>query len=347
MFDARGGLKIVDFGIARLAQTAAARLTATKTVIGSAAYMSPEQLTGQPADERSDLYALGCVMTTMVTGRPPFEGEHPLALLNQHVNAAAPQLSERRPGIDPALEAFVAQLLSKSPQDRPQSAQAALDRLRHLELGLATEGSGMSLATTAVMGQATRPLPALAPTRTAPTLPDRQRFGGAWWIAGGVTALALVAVVFFAIASLTGDRPAAESASSPSLEQASPPSSASPTRSAEPSRAPAPRASASETMRTPSTSAASVQGALSDLRAAVAAVSSSGQIEGKKAEELSNRVDQLAKHVTEKGGEEAGKRTDDMEKYLRELTKKGELTAGGEQRLVAALQTVRERAAEG
>jgi eukaryotic-like serine/threonine-protein kinase len=96
MFDGRGGLKILDFGIARLAQTAAARLTATKTVIGSAPYMSPEQLTGQPADERSDLYALGCVMTTMVTGRPPFKGEHPLALLNQHVNAAAPKLSERR-----------------------------------------------------------------------------------------------------------------------------------------------------------------------------------------------------------------------------------------------------------
>jgi serine/threonine protein kinase len=98
MFDARGGLKIVDFGIARLAQTAAARLTATKTVIGSAPYLSPEQLTGDPADERSDLYALGCVTTTMLTGRPPFEGEHPLALVHQHVNAAPPQLSERRQG---------------------------------------------------------------------------------------------------------------------------------------------------------------------------------------------------------------------------------------------------------
>ena len=76
MFDARGGQKIVDFGIARLAQTAAARLTATKTVIGSAPYLSPEQLTGRPADERSDLYALGCVMTTMLTGRPLLlEGE--------------------------------------------------------------------------------------------------------------------------------------------------------------------------------------------------------------------------------------------------------------------------------
>jgi serine/threonine protein kinase len=332
MFDGRDGLKIVDFGIARLAQTAAARLTATKTVIGSAPYMSPEQLTGQPADERSDLYALGCVMTTMVTGRPPFEGEHPLALLNQHVNAPAPQLSERRPGIDPALEAFVAQLLSKSPQDRPQSAQAALNHLKHLELGSANERSGVSLATTAVMGRITQPLPAPATTVTAPILPDRQRSGRGWWIAGGVTALALLVV--FAITTIPVDPPATESASTPNLEPASQPASASPTRSAEPSRAPVPRSSASMT------------GALSDLRAAVAAVSSSGQIDGKKAEELSKRVDELAKHITEKDGKDSGKHVDNMEKYLRELSKKGELTASGEQRLAAALQTVRERAAK-
>ena len=347
MFDARGGLKIVDFGIARLAQTAAARLTATKTVIGSAPYLSPEQLTGRPADERSDLYALGCVMTTMLTGRPPFEGEHPLALVHQHVNAAPPQLSERRPGINPALEALVAQLLSKSPQDRPQSALAVHDRLREVELGSPAERSGVSLATTAVLAQATRPLPVPATTVTAPALPDRPRSGRGRWIAGGAAALALVAVLLIAIASMTGERPATESASSPSHEAASPTSSASATRSAEPSRAPTPRSSASETMTTARTTAATVQGALSDLRAAVAAVSSSGQIDGKKADELSKRVDELAKHLTEKGGKDTVKHVDDMEKYLRELSKKGELTADGERRLAAALQTVRERAADG
>jgi eukaryotic-like serine/threonine-protein kinase len=347
MFDARGGLKIVDFGIARLAQTAAARLTATKTVIGSAPYLSPEQLTGRPADERSDLYALGCVITTMLTGRPPFEGEHPLALVHQHVNAAPPQLSERRPRINPALEALVAQLLSKSPQDRPQSALAVHDRLRGVELGSPAERSGVSLATTAVLAQATRPLPIPATTVTAPALPDRPQSGRGRWIAGGAAALALVAVLLIAIASMTGERPATGSASSPSHEPASPTSSASATRSAEPSRAPAPRPSASETMTTARNTAATIQGALSDLRAAVAAVSSSGQIDGKKADELSKRVDELAKHVTEKGGKDAGKHVDDMEKYLRELSKKGELTAGGERRLAAALQTVRERAADG
>ena len=346
MFDACGGLKIVDFGIARPAETAGARLTATKTIIGSAPYLSPKQLTGRPAKERSDLYALGCVLTTMLTGRPPFEGEHPLALVHQHVNAAPPQLSERRPGINPALAALVAQLLSKSPQDRPQSALAVLDRLRDVELGPPAGRSDVSLATTAAMAQTTRPLPAAATTVTAPALPDRPQSRQGRWIAGGAV-LALVAVLLIAIASMTGQRPATESASSPSHEPASSTSSASATRSAKPSRAPASTSSASETMTTARTTAATVQGALSDLRAAVAAVSSNGQIDEKKADELSKRVDELAKHLTEKDGKDAGKHVDDVEKYLRELSKKGELTASGERRLAAALQPVPERAADG
>jgi hypothetical protein len=76
-------------------------------------------------------------------------------------------------------------------------------------------------------------------------------------------------------------------------------------------------------------------------------VSSSGQIDGKKAEELSKRVDELDKHLTEKSGEKAEKHVDDMDEYLRELSERGELTPDGERRIAAALQTVREQAAEG
>jgi eukaryotic-like serine/threonine-protein kinase len=102
---------------------AASRLTAPNTVIGSPPYLSPEQLQGRPADERSDLYALGCVITTMLTGRPPFEAEHPLAYAHQHVSASPPRIRDRRPDIDPSLDTLVAHMLSKDPQDRPRSAQ--------------------------------------------------------------------------------------------------------------------------------------------------------------------------------------------------------------------------------
>jgi len=353
MFDDRGALKIVDFGIARLAQTAAARLTATKTVIGSAPYLSPEQVQGRPADERSDLYALACVMTTMLTGRPPFEGDHPLAVMNQHVNAAPPKISERRPGIAPALEALVAQMLSKSLQDRPSSAPAVLDRLEDAERGSPAASSGVPLATTAVMGQRTRPLPSAATTLTAPAVPDRQRSGPGRWIALGATALAMLAVVLIAIATTTLEPPVTESASSPSAtqsvresrESASPTSSAPSTKSTNRSRQPASPTSSRTTI--PRTTAGNVQGALSDLRAAVAAVSSSGQIEPKKAEELSKRVDELAKNVTKKSGKDGGKHLDDFDKYLDELLAKGELTLDGERRIAAAVQTVRKRTAEG
>jgi len=293
------------------------------------------------------LYALGCVMMTMLTGPPPFEGEHPLALGHQHVNAAPPPLSERRSGINPALEVLVAQLLAKSPQDRPQSALAVHDRLSDIEFGSPAEHSGVSQGTTAGLAQATRPLPVPVTTLTAPAPADRPRSGQGRWIAGGAAALTLMAVLLIAIASMTDERPTTGSASSPSNEPASPTSSASATRSAEPSRAPATRSSASETTATARTTAANVERALSDLRAAVAAVSSSGQIEGKKADELSKRVDELAKHLTEKGGKDAGKHIDDMDKYLRELSRKGELTTDGELRLAAALQAVREEVSDG
>jgi len=363
MFDARGALKIVDFGIARLAQTTAARLTATNNVIGSASYLSPEQLSGRPADERSDLYALGCVMTTMLTGRPPFEGEHPLAVMSQHVNTAPPPISQRRPGIDPALEALVAQMLSKSELDRPQSARAVLDRLRQFELGSPADNPGVALAATAVMSQAGPLPPAPATKATTAAMPDRQRSGRGWWIAG-VTAFALVAVVLIAIATTAGDPPVNESASSssatpsaePSREPASATSSTPATKSAEPGREPA-SSSAPQTTTSARTTTIGVQGALSDLRAAVAAVSSSGQIDSKKAEELSKRVDELDKHLTgksgeggedtEKSGENAEKRVDDFDEYLRELSINGELTADGQRRIAAALETVRDQATEG
>lgn len=73
MLDADNRLKVVDFGIARLAQSTSSRLTAANTVVGSAHYLSPEQAEGSPVDLRTDLYALGCVLMTLLTG-PPLRG---------------------------------------------------------------------------------------------------------------------------------------------------------------------------------------------------------------------------------------------------------------------------------
>jgi eukaryotic-like serine/threonine-protein kinase len=129
MFDAHGVLKIVDFGIVRLIQAETTQLTVMNGIIGSPGYLSPEGINGRPVDERSDIYSLGAVLMVMLTGRGPFDATDQLTLLHQHVHAPPPQIRHRRPDISPGLNTLVAQMLSKSPEDRPQSARAVLSSL--------------------------------------------------------------------------------------------------------------------------------------------------------------------------------------------------------------------------
>lgn len=123
---ADGTVKVTDFGIAR-AWDDSSELTKTGAVIGTATYFSPEQAQGAPADERSDIYALGVVMYEMLTGRPPFSGESPVAVAYQHVSAVADQPSIDNPDIPPDLDRIVMRALDKDPELRYQTA----DDLRH------------------------------------------------------------------------------------------------------------------------------------------------------------------------------------------------------------------------
>jgi serine/threonine-protein kinase len=90
--------------------------------------MAPEQALGERADERSDIYSLGCLLYAMLTGRPPFTGE-PAAVIHQHVNAAARPPSQVNPSVWGALDELVIGMLAKSPDARPQSAAEVRDRL--------------------------------------------------------------------------------------------------------------------------------------------------------------------------------------------------------------------------
>jgi hypothetical protein len=126
-----GGIKLLDFGVAKLAPASAGGVrTETGAMIGTPLYMSPEQCDGaRDIDARSDLYALGCVLFAMVTGRPPFEGEGTGALIGMHLHVAPPLLRSLRAAASPALEAVVARLLAKSPDDRHASAREVADAL--------------------------------------------------------------------------------------------------------------------------------------------------------------------------------------------------------------------------
>ncbi|WP_437581369.1 protein kinase domain-containing protein [Sorangium sp. So ce887] len=136
-------VKLLDFGTAKLlhdersgafpgAPLLAMPADDGRLVIGTPAYMSPEQAAGQPVDARSDIYACGVLLFEMATGRLPFERPTPIALAAAHVESPPPLPSALHPAIDPDLEALILQCLRKNPDDRLQSARALREALAHV-----------------------------------------------------------------------------------------------------------------------------------------------------------------------------------------------------------------------
>ena len=116
MVDAKGHATILDFGLARL--TEASKLTRQDQTIGTAAYMSPEQIQGGDVDHRTDVWALGCVLYEMVAGVRPFKGQYDQALAYEIVNQEPEPLTGVRSGVPMELELLVAKFLAKQPQER-------------------------------------------------------------------------------------------------------------------------------------------------------------------------------------------------------------------------------------
>nr|NLI50319.1 protein kinase [Propionibacterium sp.] len=176
-----GHVKVLDFGIARLtAETAAEQ--ATRDVLGTAAYMSPEQAKGEPVGAASDVYSLGCLLVAMVTGRPPFVGPNSVAIAQQQVSAAPPRLRQLRPGVPQPLDALVAAMLAKDPAARPTAADVARS-LAGLAvppeptavLPPAPSGTAVLPPVTAVLPPATAVLPPGAGPAPAPVASARLR----------------------------------------------------------------------------------------------------------------------------------------------------------------------------
>ncbi len=115
-----GAAKVMDFGLAR--SEGRSRLTQTGAIVGTVAYMAPEQALSGRADARSDLYSVGAVLYEVITGKPPFEAEDPIAVISMHVNV--PPVSPRfyAPAIPPVLESVILRLLAKDPTERYASA---------------------------------------------------------------------------------------------------------------------------------------------------------------------------------------------------------------------------------
>jgi serine/threonine-protein kinase len=118
-------VKLLDFGVAKLMNARHnEKLTQTGSVLGTPAYMAPEQARGANVDHRSDLYAVGCMMYEALAGKPPFAAENYNALLFEIQRAVPTPIEVLRPDIDPALAAVVARAMAKNPDERFQTADA-------------------------------------------------------------------------------------------------------------------------------------------------------------------------------------------------------------------------------
>jgi eukaryotic-like serine/threonine-protein kinase len=124
MLTPAGDVKVMDFGIARALADASSAMTQTAAVVGTAQYLSPEQARGETVDSRSDVYSTGCLLYELLTGRPPFVGESPVSVAYQHVREKAAPPSTLDPDLPREIDAITMKALTKSVEDRYQSAAA-------------------------------------------------------------------------------------------------------------------------------------------------------------------------------------------------------------------------------
>ncbi|MCF2533354.1 serine/threonine-protein kinase [Yinghuangia soli] len=192
---ADGSVKVLDFGIARLVEPDAAGhtpMTVSGMILGTPHYMSPEQAGGQKADHRSDLYSLGCLLYALVDGQPPFHAESMYGIAMQHLTAQPSPPGQERPDLPSDLRRLILDLLAKSPEDRPQSAEEVRGRLTAL---------AVTPVTTPVANGSAPASPPPPPTAPPPTLITREPAtrGGRFVVAAVAAAVALALAIVLAV----------------------------------------------------------------------------------------------------------------------------------------------------
>ncbi|HKR67334.1 MAG TPA: Stk1 family PASTA domain-containing Ser/Thr kinase [Streptosporangiaceae bacterium] len=165
MLNRQGEIKVMDFGIARAVADTQATMTQTAQVIGTAQYLSPEQARGERVDARSDLYSVGCLLYELLTGRPPFTGDSPVAIAYQHVREAPIPPSRIDPELPDWADPIVLRAMEKSPDDRYQSAAEMRSDIQRALSGFSVAAAMPMTATYAHPGPGTRRMDPLGQTQ--------------------------------------------------------------------------------------------------------------------------------------------------------------------------------------
>ena len=198
-----GRVKILDFGLARAA-AGDAQLTQEGAILGTPAYMAPEQA-GGTADHRADLFSLGCVLYRMATGEAPFKGTDTISTLMAVATEEPRRPNEVNPALPAALSDLIMRLLAKKPEGRPASAQAVVEAIRAIEAdptllvararSAAKPGPKSAARLAAPAKPALKPAAARPVAAPAPAPPKKRKRSAGLWIALGVVGLLAAATV--------------------------------------------------------------------------------------------------------------------------------------------------------
>ncbi|MBN9170070.1 MAG: Stk1 family PASTA domain-containing Ser/Thr kinase [Microbacterium sp.] len=200
-----GQVKVMDFGIARAVSDSSSTVAETTTILGTAAYFSPEQAKGEAVDARADLYSTGVVLYELLTGRQPFRGDSPVAVAYQHVSETPVPPTEVVDSLPRALDAVVLRALAKDPFQRFPDAATFRDALDAATDGKAPTKREVGALTSELYGpnprQAAETARSLRQLSTDTTMKRTQSGPPVAWIWAGVALLAvlLISVLFWVV----------------------------------------------------------------------------------------------------------------------------------------------------
>lgn len=329
MIDEDGRVRVTDFGIAA---GVGGDLTSIR---GSLAWTAPEQARGQ-VDVRSDVYSLGCVLTAMLTGAPPYRATNPAEELTLHQTGPLPSLVDRNPAVPGPLEAVVHRMLAKDPADRPADMPEVLARLDAATGSNATQRLGLVGGTqvlpdpgpTRVLADRVDDDPAAAATthvigaESAPRSEVDQiaRRRGLLVVLGVVGLLALVVAV--ALGSRGDDAPVVAAGTASATDV----TATEPTVTDAPTTAPPTTSPPTSTPPEPVPDPTSLEEAVADLRRLLAAGRDDGQLSGeavdKVEEKLDSSLEALQKYRENGRGKEDDKALDELDSLVDEVDKR-------------------------
>ena len=327
-----GTVKLCDFGIARLAHAGSgATLTHPGTVIGTAAYMAPEQAVGDPTGPPTDLYALGCVLYAMLTGAPPFGGENPIAVLQQHLNQAPPALPTGRMGMAPQLDRLVGELLAKNPAERPADAANVRDRLEQLADTVTASKPRAGVAPLPTLTMPAQPASAASPSAAdelaepVPMSPLRRvGVGRVATVLAAVAVAGAVAIVLI-VASMSG--PSGDGAGAAGNGAGTPVESGTVAVSTSPTPA------QTSQSQTPSDQLTAIDAKVADL-------ADNGRLDAGAAKGLRKDLADVGRQIGRDRYKQAAERVDDLRQQVSKLYRSGKLDAAGQDMLATSLDTL-------